>query len=246
MDPLGLHARGRSPGFETQAADVLHCVFVPGRSTDLPRQHAGRLPRAHRRSLWPCAQSAQAATGRPRHHSQIPSRSCRSWSRRSSRTSQSRSSGSGRVEKADDWVLLPNVRLTSSARTTSSTSSSSCPASASSSSRSRAAASRSTRRVAGGPVVARAAAGCRPVEQCRDGKYALRDFIEADPRWKDRRSRVRLGHAIVVPFTDVADDFATPDCPRWMISGRGDLEDLAGRVHDVARPAGERPARAER
>ena len=74
----------------------------------------------------------------------------------------------------------------------------------------------------------------RPVEQCRDGKYALRDFIEADPRWKNRRSRVRFGHAVVVPFTDVADDFATPDCPRWMISGRGDLEDLAGRVHDVA------------
>ena len=74
----------------------------------------------------------------------------------------------------------------------------------------------------------------RPVEQCRDGKYALRDFVEADPRWKNRRSRVRFGHAVVVPFTDVADDFATPDCPRWMISGRGDLDDLAGRVHDVA------------
>jgi hypothetical protein len=74
----------------------------------------------------------------------------------------------------------------------------------------------------------------RPVEQCRDGKYALRDFVEADPRWKNRRSRVRFGHAVVVPFTDVVDDFATPDCPRWMISGRGDLDDLAGRVHDVA------------
>ena len=74
----------------------------------------------------------------------------------------------------------------------------------------------------------------RPVEQCRDGKYALRDFVEADPRWKNRRSRVRFGHAVVVPFTDIADDFATPDCPRWMISGRGDLDDLAGRVHDVA------------
>ncbi len=74
----------------------------------------------------------------------------------------------------------------------------------------------------------------RPVEQCRDGKYALRAFVEADPRWKNRRSRVRFGHAVVVPFTDVADDFATPDCPRWMISGRADLEGLAGRIRDVA------------
>jgi len=54
----------------------------------------------------------------------------------------------------------------------------------------------------------------RPVEQCRDGKYALREFIEADPRWRNRRSRVRFGHAVVVPFTDLADDFATTDCPR--------------------------------
>ena len=30
------------------------------------------------------------------------------------------------------------------------------------------------------------------------------------------------------------DDFATPDCPRWMISGRGDQPDLAGRLHDIA------------
>ncbi|MBW8732179.1 MAG: NERD domain-containing protein [Terrabacter sp.] len=73
----------------------------------------------------------------------------------------------------------------------------------------------------------------RPVDQCRDGKYALRTFVEDDPRWKGRHSRVRWGHAVVVPYTDVADDFATPDCPRWMISGRGDLDDLAGRLHDV-------------
>lgn len=74
----------------------------------------------------------------------------------------------------------------------------------------------------------------RPVEQARDGKYALRAFIEADPRWKNCRSRVRFGHAIVLPYTDLASDFATPDCPRWMVSGREDLDDLAGRVHDVA------------
>ncbi len=74
----------------------------------------------------------------------------------------------------------------------------------------------------------------RPVDQARDGKFALRDFIEADPRWKNRHSRVRFGHAIVLPYTDLAEDFATLDCPRWMVSGRGDLDDLAGRILGVA------------
>ncbi|GAA3717400.1 ATP-binding domain-containing protein [Terrabacter ginsenosidimutans] len=73
----------------------------------------------------------------------------------------------------------------------------------------------------------------RPVEQCRVGKYVLREFVEEDPRWKARHSRVRWGHAIVLPYTDVPDDFATRECPRWMVSGRGDLDDLAGRLREV-------------
>ncbi|MEO6996887.1 MAG: nuclease-related domain-containing protein, partial [Terracoccus sp.] len=74
----------------------------------------------------------------------------------------------------------------------------------------------------------------RPVEQCRDGKYVLREFVEKDARWRSKHSRVRWGHAIVVPYTDLDDDFATTDCPRWMISGRGDLDALADRIRDVA------------
>ena len=73
-----------------------------------------------------------------------------------------------------------------------------------------------------------------PVDQARDGKYALREYVEGDLRWRSSsRRRIRWGHAVVVPFTDLAEDFTTPDCPRWMISGRGDLHDLAGRLHDV-------------
>src|SRR5690606_26543924 len=74
-----------------------------------------------------------------------------------------------------------------------------------------------------------------PVDQARGGKYALRAYIEADPRWKDSsRSRVRFGHAIVLPYTDVDDDFATPDCPRWTVHGRGDQGHLADRLFDIA------------
>lgn len=75
----------------------------------------------------------------------------------------------------------------------------------------------------------------RPLEQCRDGKYALRDYVEADPRWRESsRTRVLWGHSIVLPFTDLAADFATPECPRWTVHGRDDQHDLAGRLHDIA------------
>ncbi|KAB7741076.1 nuclease [Nostocoides sp. F2B08] len=74
-----------------------------------------------------------------------------------------------------------------------------------------------------------------PVDQARDGKYALRAYIERDPRWKNScRSRVRFGHAVALPYTEVAEDFATPDCPRWMVHGRSDQKDLAVRLYDIA------------
>ena len=67
----------------------------------------------------------------------------------------------------------------------------------------------------------------RPVQQAMEGKYALREYVERDPRWKDSsRNRIRWGNALVVPHTRLAADFETPDCPRWMISGIDDLDDL--------------------
>jgi hypothetical protein len=74
-----------------------------------------------------------------------------------------------------------------------------------------------------------------PVDQARDGKHALWAYVRSDPRWKGSgRTRVRFGHAVVVPFTDLHADFSTPDCPRAMIHGRGDQADLAGRLYDIA------------
>lgn len=74
----------------------------------------------------------------------------------------------------------------------------------------------------------------RPVLQAMDGKFALREYIERDPRWRDSsRTRIRWGHAVVLPFTHLHDDFETPDCPRWMIAGKDDLDSLAQRVLEV-------------
>jgi hypothetical protein len=74
-----------------------------------------------------------------------------------------------------------------------------------------------------------------PVTQARDSKYAIRTYVEADPRWRDSsRSRIVWAHALVAPFSAFAEDFEAPDCPRWTVHGRGDLDDLAGRLWDTA------------
>lgn len=74
-----------------------------------------------------------------------------------------------------------------------------------------------------------------PVNQARDGKYALRAYAERDARWRDSsRTRVRWAHAVVTPNTAVDADFATPDCPRWTIHGREDMADLVERLVDAA------------
>lgn len=71
-----------------------------------------------------------------------------------------------------------------------------------------------------------------PVDQARDALYALRRYVESDRRWVGR-TRVRWSHHVVLARTSLADGFATPDCPRWQISGKNDLADLAGRVWDT-------------
>ena len=71
-----------------------------------------------------------------------------------------------------------------------------------------------------------------PVAQARDARYALRHFVEADPRWGSR-GRVRWSHHVVLAHTDLDEGFALPDLPRWQVSGRGDLAEIAGRVFDT-------------
>lgn len=66
-----------------------------------------------------------------------------------------------------------------------------------------------------------------PVTQAREAAYALRSWLDGDPRWQPR-SGLRWGHAVVLPYTAVDDDFAMPDAQRWQVAGRGDLGDLAG------------------
>lgn len=70
-----------------------------------------------------------------------------------------------------------------------------------------------------------------PVRQAREACYALRSFIEADPRWTQHR--LRWDHVVVLPHTAVPADFGLPDCPRWKIIDRDDLPQLVSRLRQV-------------
>jgi hypothetical protein len=73
-----------------------------------------------------------------------------------------------------------------------------------------------------------------PVDQVRRVKYAVRDYVAKDPRW-GRRSHVAWAHCLVTPHSDFADDFATPDLPRWALHDRDDQKDLCDRVREATR-----------
>ena len=72
-----------------------------------------------------------------------------------------------------------------------------------------------------------------PVDQAREVKYALRGYVEGDPRWGSR-TRVAWAHAVVTPYSDFGDDFALPDLPRWALHDAGDQEHLVGRLRHNA------------
>ena len=70
-----------------------------------------------------------------------------------------------------------------------------------------------------------------PVRQAREACYALRDYIEKDPRWT--QGRLRWDHVVVLPNTELPEDFALAECPRWKVIDRNDLATLVAKLRDV-------------
>jgi UvrD-like helicase C-terminal domain/Nuclease-related domain/AAA domain len=70
-----------------------------------------------------------------------------------------------------------------------------------------------------------------PVRQAREACYALRDFVEKDPRWT--QGRLRWDHVIVLPNIEVSADFDLPDCPRWKVIDRNGLRQLVAKLREV-------------
>lgn len=71
-----------------------------------------------------------------------------------------------------------------------------------------------------------------PVRQVRQARYALRDFIESDSRWT--QARPRWNHVVVLPNSDIPQDFALTDCPRWMVIDRAEMGQLGQLLRAVA------------
>jgi len=73
-----------------------------------------------------------------------------------------------------------------------------------------------------------------PVDQARSTKYALRAYVESDPRWTAAgKRRIRWGHAVALAHTRLSDDFALPKAPRWQVIDRDDLGVLADRLRTL-------------
>jgi Nuclease-related domain len=70
-----------------------------------------------------------------------------------------------------------------------------------------------------------------PVRQARDACYALRSYVENDPRWTQHR--LRWDHVVVFPNSSVPKGFALPDCPRWKVIDRDDLPHIIDRLTEV-------------
>lgn len=70
-----------------------------------------------------------------------------------------------------------------------------------------------------------------PVRQAREACYALRDYVEKDPRWTQERQR--WDHVVVLPHTELPADFDLPDCPRWKVIDRTDLPHLVDRLREI-------------
>jgi nuclease-like protein len=68
-----------------------------------------------------------------------------------------------------------------------------------------------------------------PVDQARDGKYAVRRYVEHDPRWGSA-PRVAWAHGVVMPYSAFGADFQVPELPRYALHDRGDQADLVERV----------------
>lgn len=70
---------------------------------------------------------------------------------------------------------------------------------------------------------------CDPVGQAREGKHALRRYVEADPAWGSRE-QVAFSHGVVLPHSVLDAGFSVPQLPRWGFRDRDDMADLPERV----------------
>ncbi len=72
-----------------------------------------------------------------------------------------------------------------------------------------------------------------PVGQVRGAMYALRRYVENDPRRTSASGRARWDHVVVFPNSSVSADFGRPECPRWKVVDREDLKGIVSKLRRV-------------
>ncbi|QGF25036.1 nuclease [Raineyella fluvialis] len=70
------------------------------------------------------------------------------------------------------------------------------------------------------------------IEQGLRNKYAVRDYLECDERWRGR-TRLRIEHVLVTPHTDWPDDFHAPGLERWQVIGKREMGRLGARLTEL-------------
>ncbi len=70
-----------------------------------------------------------------------------------------------------------------------------------------------------------------PVDQARDCKHAVRQYVEANPAWGSR-GRVAWAHGVVTPHSEFPPEFSVPELPRWALHDRVDQDTLGQRVRE--------------
>jgi Nuclease-related domain/UvrD-like helicase C-terminal domain/AAA domain len=71
----------------------------------------------------------------------------------------------------------------------------------------------------------------RPMEQAKRAKFALRDHVNDDARW--RRRRVRFAHLVAFPTSRIADNVNATDSPRWLVVDQTQTGQIASVVKDI-------------
>ncbi|MBY6435721.1 NERD domain-containing protein [Rhodococcus kroppenstedtii] len=73
-----------------------------------------------------------------------------------------------------------------------------------------------------------------PVAQVREAKYALRTYVEDDPQWTLGKG-FPWTHVVVLPNTELDQDFSLPECPRWSVVDRAGLSQLGHSLRAILR-----------
>ncbi|QGG41835.1 nuclease-related domain-containing DEAD/DEAH box helicase [Aeromicrobium yanjiei] len=71
-----------------------------------------------------------------------------------------------------------------------------------------------------------------PVEQAMTAKHVLKKWVEDSMAWAGKRP-ILWAHGVVLPNVRLDPQFDMPDCHRWMVVDRADMDDVVSRLRNM-------------